>query len=87
MPLRFLDVFDPFGVVGDRVYAQPDDLAVALVEFRLEAGHIAQLGGTHRSKILGMRKQNGPTVSDPLVKVERSLCGLRRKIGRFLANM
>ena len=43
----------PFLVVGDAIDTDADDLAVALVELRLEARHRAQLCRAHRCEILG----------------------------------
>ena len=81
MTLGLFDVPGPLAVVGHGVDAQADDLAVALVEFGLQAGHVAQFRGAHRSKILRVRKQDRPPVADPLVKVDRSLRGFGREIG------
>src|SRR6185436_9643578 len=40
---------------------------------RLEPGHVAQLGGAHRSEVLGVREQDAPTVAEPIVESDRSL--------------
>ena len=50
----------PAGVTVDRIDRQADDLDAALVEFRLDARHVTELGGADRGEILGMRKQHGP---------------------------
>jgi hypothetical protein len=43
-------------MIVDGIDGKPDDFHVAPVELRLEPGHIAELGGAHRSEILGMRE-------------------------------
>ncbi len=74
-------------MVGYGVNAQPDNLTVTLLKFRLEASHIAELSGTNRREILGVGKQYSPAIPNPLVKIHRSLCRLHRKIGSFLPDM
>ena len=84
--LRFFDVRGPLAVAAHRVHAQPDDLAIALLEFRLQPGHVAQFGGAHRRKVLGMREQDGPAVADPFVEVDRALRSFGREIGSFVVD-
>ena len=52
--LGFLDVLGPFRVIFDRIDAEADDLGVALVELRLQPGHVAQFGGADRGEVLGV---------------------------------
>ena len=78
--LGFFDIGGPFAVAADRVHAQPDDFGVALGEFRLQPGHVAEFGGAHRSEVFGMRKQDRPAVADPFVKVDRALRGFGGEI-------
>src|SRR5262244_2291467 len=70
-------------MIIDRVDAEPEDLGVALVELRLQARHVAELGGAHRREVLGMREQDGPAIADPIVEVDLALGGLRREVRRF----
>ncbi len=42
--LRFRDVLRPARMPIDRIDAEPDDLDAALVELRLDARHVAELG-------------------------------------------
>jgi len=70
-------------VLRYRIDAQPDDLAAALVEFRLQPGHVAELRGAHRSEILWMRKKDSPAIADPLMEVYGALRGFRGKVGCF----
>ncbi|PYQ18784.1 MAG: hypothetical protein DMF79_14145 [Acidobacteria bacterium] len=84
--LGLLDVLGPLLVVGHGIDAQADHLAVALRELRLELGHVAELGGADRGEVLGVREQDGPPVSDPLVEVELAFRGLRREVRRLVSN-
>src|SRR5262249_45750575 len=64
--------------------AEPDDLGVALFELRLQPSHVSEFGGAYRSEILGMGKQNGPAIANPLMEVDRpfrSLCREVRSLG------
>ena len=76
VPLRRLDVLRPLLVIGDRVDADAEDLAVALGELVVQAGHRAQFGGAHRGEILRVRTEDGPAVADPLMEVDGALGGL-----------
>ena len=66
----------------DRVDAEADDLGVALFEFRLEPGHVAEFRGAHRREILRVRKQDGPAIADPFVKIDGALRGFSGEIRR-----
>jgi hypothetical protein len=70
-------------VAGYRVHAQPDDFRVALGKLRFETRHVAQFGRAYRSEILGVRKQDGPAVANPLVKVDGALRGFGSEVGSF----
>ncbi len=84
MALRLFDVHGPLAVAAHRVHAQPDDLAIAFLEFRLQPGHVAEFRGAHRSKVLGMREQDGPAGADPFVEVDGSLRSIGGEIGSFV---
>ena len=61
----------------ERVDREAEDLHVALVELGLDLRHVTELGGADRREILGMGKQHGPIIADPLVKLNfaaRRLC-------------
>ena len=81
--LRFFDVTGPFAVTGHRVDAQADNFRVPLGELRLQAGHVSQFGGAYRSEILGVRKQDGPAIAYPFVKIDRALRGFGGEVGSF----
>ena len=68
-------------MIAHRVDAQRDNFGIALGEFGLQARHVAELGGAHGSEIFRMRKQNCPSIADPLMKVDRPLCGFGAEIG------
>ena len=53
-PLRFSDVAGPALVVVDAIDRQADDLGVALVEFRFQAGEVAQLRRANGGEVLGV---------------------------------
>src|SRR6516165_3929790 len=76
MALGFLDILGPARMVTDRIDAEADDLAVTLVELRLQPCHIAELGRADRREILRMREQDRPSVADPLMKVDFPFRGL-----------
>ena len=84
--LGLLDVGKPSAVAVDRIDAEPDQLGVALGEFGLDLGHVAEFRGADRREVLGMGEQDRPAVADKVVEVDRSLGGLRHKIGRSVVD-
>src|SRR6516225_8462984 len=46
--LGLLDVVRPARMVVDRIDAKPHSLDIPLVKFRLQLGHVTELGGAHR---------------------------------------
>ena len=73
-------------MVLDRVDADAQDLDAALVELRLDPGHVAELGGADRGEVLGMREQHRPAVAEPLVEVDATLGGIGLEIRRGVAQ-
>jgi hypothetical protein len=69
-----------------RIDREPDDLHVALIEFRLYPRHVAEFGGAHRREILRVRKQNAPGIAEPVVKTDRALRRVGLKIGSGIAQ-
>src|SRR4029450_1138598 len=55
-----------------------EDLAVALVEFRLHPRHVTELSGANRCEVFRVREQDGPSIANPVVKIDRPL----RRFGR-----
>ena len=53
-------------VLVDGIDAEADDLDVALVEVRLELGHVAELGGADRGEVLRVREDDAPGIAEPL---------------------
>src|SRR5262249_17944761 len=70
--LRLLDVAGPAVMAAERVDGQADDLDAALVELGLDLGHVAEFGGAHRGKVLGMREQHRPGIDDPIVEKQNT---------------
>ena len=62
---------------------RPMILRVALGEFGLQTGHVAEFGGADGREVLGMGEQNRPAVADPLVEIDCALRGLDCEIGSF----
>ncbi|MCY1504967.1 hypothetical protein D9M68_391580 [compost metagenome] len=73
MALRFLDVGGPAGMPVERIDGEADDLDAAPVEFRLDARHVAELGGADGRVVLGVREQDRPGVADPVVKPDGAI--------------
>ena len=86
IPLGFLDILGPFGVVIHRVNAQADNFAVAFFEFRLQLRHVAQFGSANRREILGVGKQYGPAIAYPFMEINAALGGGGGEIGRFIID-
>jgi hypothetical protein len=51
MALSFFDIRSPLTVIGHRVHAEADDLAVSFLEFVLEPSHISKFCGANGSKV------------------------------------
>jgi len=82
-----LDVGSPFGVVSDRIDREAYDLDIALVEFRFEARHGAELGGADRREVLRMGEQDGPRIPDPVMKANVAFSRVCCKIPGGIANL
>ena len=85
--LRLLDVLRPFGVPVDGIDAKPHQLDAALVEFRLQLGQRAELGGADRGEILRVREQQRPAVADPVVEFDFAFGGLGFEVRGDGANL
>src|SRR5277367_603291 len=86
MDLCFFDVGRSLTMISDGIDTQTDDLGVAFGELGFKRRHVAKLGGADRSEVFGMRKQDGPTVSDPLMKADFALGCLSGEIRCFVIN-
>ena len=73
--------------VLDWIDAQAHQFDAALVELRLQPRQRPEFGGADGGEVLGMRKQQGPAVADPVVKLDASLGGVSLEIGRLRANL
>ena len=72
-------------MVFQRVYAQGDDLGVALGEFSLQGGGAAQLGGAYGREVGGVAVEDDPFVTGPVVEVDVALGGLGLEVGGGIA--
>ena len=86
-PDHVLDVCRPLRVIVDWVDRQPDDLDAALVEFRLQPRHGAELGGADGREILGVREQHHPVAADPVVETNLAFGRFRFEIGGGVADL
>jgi hypothetical protein len=76
-----LDVLAPLSVAVDGVDGEADDLCAALRELLFEACDGAEFGGADGGEVLGVREENGPAVSDPIMEVDCALCSVGGEIG------
>jgi hypothetical protein len=81
-----LDVGGPPLVVSGGVDRQADDLHAALVELRLDLGHVAELGGADRGEVLGVGEQDPPGFAEPVVEADRPFARLRLEVRSGIAN-
>src|SRR5437588_3468887 len=86
MTFSILDFHGPPALAARRFHAQADDLAIPLLEFGLQPGHVTQFRGAHRGEVLGVREQDGPAVADPLVEVDPALRSLGGEIGSLVVD-
>src|SRR6185436_19974469 len=84
--LGLFDIRCPFVVGAHRVHAQSDNLAVPLCEFRLQPGHVSQLGGADGCKVLGVGEQDCPAIANPLMKTDGALRCFRCEVWCFVVD-
>ena len=85
--LRLLDVDGPFGMIFDRIDAEPDQLDVTAVEFRLKLRDITEFGGANRRKILRVGEKDRPAVADPIMELDGSVRGFGFEIRGRVADL
>ena len=61
-------------------------LRVALFEFGLEAGHVAELGGADGGEIFGVGEEDGPAVADPFVEIDGALGSFGGEVGGVVVD-
>lgn len=83
---RVLNVLDPVLVRLQVVSRQSNQLGVSLGELILESSKGAELSGTDRSEVSGVREQNSPLVSNEVVEVNVASSSLGRKVGGSRAD-
>jgi hypothetical protein len=71
--LGLLDVLRPLLGALERIDREADDLRAPLVELRLDAGHVAELGRADGGERARVREQHRPVVADPLVEPDATL--------------
>ena len=70
MTLGFRDVLLPPHMRFCGVHRQPDDFDASFVELRFNFSNIAELGCADWCKIFGMREEDAPTVSQPVMELD-----------------
>ena len=75
-----LDIGKPLPVIVSRVDRQAYNLDIAPRKLVLKPGQRPKLGGTDRCEILGMREQNAPAASQPVVECDLAMGSLRCEI-------
>ena len=83
---HLLDIGEPIAIILTAVDRQAENLGVALGKFLAEPGHVTKLGRANRSESLGMRKEDCPAVTHPIMEVNAALCGLSDEVGGCRAN-
>ena len=84
--LRLRDVLRPALVVLDGVDGEADDLDPALVELRLDARHVAELGRADGRERARVREEHCPRVAEPVVEVDGTFGGVRLEVRRGIAE-
>jgi hypothetical protein len=75
------NVLDPSLVGLDGVGGETDQLDIALGELGLELSKGTELSGADGGVVLGVGEEDNPVVTDELVEVNVSLCGLGLEVG------
>ena len=84
--LRIVDVTDPLFMLINRINANRNRLHAALRKLTRKRCGFAKFSRAHRREIGGVREQNNPRISDPLMKVNRAFGGVLREIGGSVAQ-
>ena len=74
------DIVDPSAVGLDGICGESDQFHPTLRKLRLILRQSRKLSGAYRGIILGMREENGPFVTNPLMKVDEAQCRLSLEI-------
>src|ERR1043166_577503 len=78
--LRLANVFSPTAMRVGLIDAKADHFYAAPIKLGFQPRGFAKFSGPNRSEIFGMRTQYRPTITDPVVKVNRASCCLRCEI-------
>jgi hypothetical protein len=77
---NLIDIVDPSAVSLDGICGESDQFHPTLRKLRLILRQSRKLSGAYRGIILGMREENGPFVTNPLMKVDEAQCRLSLEI-------
>ncbi|MNY26136.1 hypothetical protein D3C86_1599670 [compost metagenome] len=83
---RGANVVLPFFMAFNRIDRNADDLHAAFFEFRLQAAHRTKFRRADGREIFRMRKQDRPTVADPVVKAHRTMGGLGGEVWCYIVD-
>lgn len=72
--LGLFDIGEPPIVLFERIAAEPDDLAVALIKLGFDPSDGAQFGRAHWCEVFGVAKEHAPRITKPIMKMDRALC-------------
>ena len=78
---HLVNVLDPALVAAKSVRRQANELGATLVELGLQAGESTQLGGAYGGKVLRVREEDDPVVTDELVEVDGALGSIGLEVG------
>ena len=70
---NFVDILDPFVVALESVGRKTDDFGVASRKVGCATSDFSEFSSADGSKVSGMREENSPAVSNPLVEFDRTL--------------
>ncbi|MCY1558450.1 hypothetical protein D9M68_953870 [compost metagenome] len=73
-------------MIFELVDTEAQNFDAALVEFRLQLGGVAQLGGADGGEILGVAEQHGPMTFDIVIKMNGAFGAVGGEIGGGIAN-
>ena len=85
--LGLVDVADPALVAFGAVNAQGDGFDVALLPFRAQAGHLAELGGADGRVVGGVREEHHPAIGPEVVEIDGAELGILGEIGNGVAEL
>jgi len=79
---KIINILDPFLVRIEFISGETDHFDTTLLEFRVLAGNFTKFCRADGGEIGGMREQDPPGITKPLMKLDRSLGRFGLEIGR-----